>query len=110
MAAAYQGTYFEQTFIIKDENEVVIDLSGYTFEADVRSSVTDTTTLVTLSTGAGIDIVSAAAGSLKVSFTAAQTLLLPLGRVVFDLHHLNASPGPTFLFRATVRVKQSVTR
>jgi hypothetical protein len=110
MMAAYQGTYWEQTFALTDEEGDAIDLSGFTFEADVRSSVTSDETLFTLTSGDGIDIVDAGAGRLKVSMTAARTDLCPIGRVVFDVHHLNADPGPAFLFRATLKVKQSVTR
>ena len=108
--AAYQGTYYDQTFILKDENGTVINLTGYTFEADVRSSVDSTTTLFTLTSGSGLDIVVAASGTLKVSLTAARTLLCAVGSVVLDVHHLNASPGPIFLFRVKLKIKQSVTR
>ncbi len=108
--SVYQGTYYECTFIIQDSDGVAINLTGYTFEADVRTAVASTTTLFTLTSGAGIDIVSPLDGTLKVSMTAGQTVLCPIGSVVFDVHHLNATPGPTFLFRGTVKVRQSVTR
>ena len=108
--AIYQGTYFEQTFALTDENDAAINLTGFTFEADVRATVASSTTLFTLTSGSGLDIVSAAGGTLKVSMTAVQTALLAVGRIVLDVHHLNASPGPVFLFRVSAKVRQSVTR
>jgi hypothetical protein len=108
--AVLQGTYYSQILAFTDENDLSIDITGYTFEADFRTSVTSGTTLFTLTSGDGLDISDAVDGELQLALSAERTDMLPAGRVVADIHHLNASPGPVFLCRLSFLVKKSVTR
>jgi hypothetical protein len=110
--AIYPGLHYTQVFAIQNEDGSAVDLTGMEFEADFRESVDAEDTVITLtSADSGFSIESPASdGRLRMSLTAEQTLTLPEGKLVFDVLQSNASPGPDFLFRATIKVKQTVTR
>ena len=107
----YRGTYWSQTFTLTDADGVAIDITGYEFEADLRDAVADADSLLNLTTAnGGFAVTTAASGIFIMTVTAAQSLLLPLKRLVFDVHRTDADPGPRWLFRAKVLVRESATR
>jgi hypothetical protein len=108
--AIYQGTYYAKSFIIKDTDGVVQDISGWEFEADLRDRV-DTEVLLTLTTAnGGFVVIDGAAGRFELRITADLTVDLPKAKLVFDVLRTDASPGPVWLFAAKVPVRQPVTR
>jgi hypothetical protein len=105
----YQGTLYEAFFTFTETDLTTpVDISTWTFEADFRQYVESTTTLLTITSG--FEVVDGATGRLRLQLLAAETELLPEGKVVFDVHRTDDDPGPRWLFRGTVKVRQSVTR
>lgn len=108
--AIYQSTAFNVIFTIK-QNSTAVDITGWTFEADFRTSADSSTTLLTLTTAnTGFTITSAGSGLVRMTLTAVQTAMLPVGKVVFDVMRTDISPGPERLFGASTKVKLPVTR
>lgn len=108
--AIFKGHHYTATFTLEDDAGAAIDITGFTFEADFRQNIDDEEPAFTLTTGDGFTTLDAPAGRLQMDITAARTEMLELGRVLFDVTHANASPGPDWMFRCSVKVKQSVTR
>lgn len=107
---AFQGTYYTRTFALKQDG-VAIDISGWTFEAQVRYQVDDDEALLTLTTAnGGVVTIDGSSGRLALAITADQTAALPEGRVVFDVLRTDADPGPLWQFGGQFIVKQPVTR
>jgi len=109
--AAYQGTYYSAYFTIADDDDVAITITTWEFKAQFRASVGSEDVLVELTTAnGGFTVIDGANGRLQLALTSAQTLLLPVGKVVFDIHRTDSAPVPKWLCRGTLKVKQSVTR
>lgn len=108
--AAFQGTYYAQYFTVKSDG-VAVNITGWTFRAMIRRQLDDEEELVELTTAnGGLTITDAANGRVRFALTAAQTELLPVGRVVFDLMRTDPANGPLILCSGKFRVKQPVTR
>jgi uncharacterized protein YdgA (DUF945 family) len=108
---AYQGTYYAKQLTFQDSDGNAVDISGQTFEMDIRDQADDTTALVTLTTeNDGLVITDGAAGELEIRITAANTDLLPVGKMVFDILRTDSDPGPTWMVGGSFKVKQPITR
>lgn len=112
MTVCYQGAHFTRVFSLTETDEVTpVDISGWTFEAQLREQVDDDEALVTLTSGdGGFTIVDGPGGRLKIIITAAQSVDLPVGRLAFDVLRTDISPGPVWIFGGRIPVKQPVTR
>lgn len=101
-----RGDTWRNTFIVKDDNGVVIDLTGYTFFVQVRRVADDPETpLLDLSIGNGLTV-TAVDGQIDL---VAQTESLDAGDYVWDLQANNGSIVETLLAGAWQLV-QDVTR
>jgi hypothetical protein len=109
----YRGAAWSQGFVLKYKSSgLPINISAWTFRAEFQVKASDAVALVQLTTSnGGITITDGANGKFTMSMTgggvAGQTDGLPLGRIVFDVVRTDTepSPGPTYLFGGTVRVK-----
>lgn len=110
--AAYQGTYYAIAFQLLDSaGDPYADITSWEFSADIRDNRTDSTEELSLTTAnGGFVVTSGANAQFEMRMTAAQTLSLPTGRMVFDVLRTDASPGPVYLFGGSFKVKQPVTR
>lgn len=110
-AAVYQKTAYTLNFTFKDDNEVVIDITGWQFASHIKDARADATALVTLTTAnGGFVVTDGPNGRLDMILTAAQTNLLPVGSMVFDLLRTDSSPGPVYYLGGDFRVKRPVTQ
>lgn len=73
-----QGQTVQFSFVFKDEEDVVIDLSGYSAECKVRNNGGDLVASMTAT-------ITAAAGLVVLSLTDLQTKVLPVGTLYYDL-------------------------
>jgi hypothetical protein len=106
----YQGTYYAVSFTFKDSDDAVINITGYTFEADFKESRTDTAALVSLTTAnGGFVVTDGPNGMMEMRLTAVQTALLPVGRIVFDVLRTDPASSPVYQFGGSFRVKRPVT-
>lgn len=108
---AYIGTYIQFPFVLKDRStDAAIDLTGWTFEAQVKQRREDDTALLTLtSANGGFYITGAANGRVEMRITAELSATLPTGRLVFDVLRTDADPGPLWLFGGSFRTRTPVT-
>jgi len=110
----YQGTYFSKTFAFKYPKGhalagQAVDITDWTFAAQLRDRV-DTDVLLELTTADGnFEVTDGEGGLLLMKILAADTTDLPLVKLVFDVLRTDQSPGPIWLFRGKLPVKQSAT-
>jgi hypothetical protein len=110
-AAVYQGTAYTLNFTFEDDDDVVIDITGWTFAADIKDTRADETALVSLTTAnGGFTVTDGPNGRLEMVLTAEQTDLLPEGGMVFDLLRTDSDPGPVYYLGGSFRVKRPVTQ
>lgn len=76
----YRGTTFAQTFICQDDSHVAVNLTGWTAHALVR---TDPQKHIVLDLNPVIT--NGPAGTVSISFTDEETVLLAPGEFVWDL-------------------------
>jgi hypothetical protein len=108
---AYQGTYYVKQLTFTDSAGDAVDISSYEFEMDIRDQADDSASLVTLTTAnGGLVVTDGPAGELEIRITAVNTLLLPVGKMVFDILRTDSSPGPTWMVGGSFKVKQPITR
>lgn len=74
-----QGTDYSTTITLTDEQDSVIDLAGYTANAQMKKTYTSSNS-VTFTT-----VVSAAQGLVTLSLTDTQTANITPGRYVYDV-------------------------
>jgi hypothetical protein len=108
---AYRGTLYRKTFVIMDKaTKTPVPITNWTFEAHVKDQRDDETALLELTTGnGGFTVLDAPNGRFEMKLTAAQTLTLPVAKMVMDVLRTDISPGPVYLFGAAFKVKTPVT-
>jgi hypothetical protein len=85
-----QGATFTLTLQWLDENEVAVDLTGYTARMHVRKTVKSSTTLIELTTANNRIVLTPLTGTIDLVLTATETAGLTDGGV-YDLELV--SPG-----------------
>lgn len=109
--AVYQGTTWVRHLHLKDEDGVAVNINGWTFRAHIRDNADDTTELLELTTaGGGFAVVDPENGEFTMTITAAQSVLLPEGTMVFDILRTDPADGPYFVVAGKFKVRQPVTR
>ncbi len=105
----YKGATLDRTFTWKDAIGNVIDLSGYTAEAQIRlRHGASGDPLVTLSTGNSKIVLGGTAGTIQLLMTAVATAALTFGVAVWDLE-LTSGAVVTRLLEGNVLVHSEVT-
>jgi hypothetical protein len=97
-----QGTTFDTSVSLTDENGDALDLSGYSANAQIRkwySSTNSTAFSTALSTG-----------TISLSLTSTQTSALEPGRYVYDIIIRSSSNSVTRVVEGIVTVTPRVTR
>jgi len=83
-----------------------LDVSDYTFQAQIRATDTSSTVIATFT----IDTTDAATGNIVLSLTAAQTLALTAGSYFWDLRCVDANSVVSRWVSGTATVAGTITR
>lgn len=114
MAAATYNTTIDQgadwyiNFTYENPNGTPVNITGYTAALQVRTSPLAKTTVLSLTTGAGITI-TGATGLIACHATAAQTTAITDGKYAYDLE-ITGSGIVTRIIQGTIQVSPQVTR
>lgn len=108
---AFQSDYYARGFVLKDRTTALpTNITGWALQAQIRENLDEAVLLDLTTANGGLVITSGTGGRLEIRITAAQTALLPVGRVLFDVRRTGITPGPLWLFGGSFKVKQPVTR
>lgn len=106
----YQGTSFNQQFTWKDENDTLINLTGYTARMMARTSVDEPTPFITLTTANGGIALGGAAGTITLIMSDTATSALTTTSGVYDLELVSGGGVVTRLLQGNLMVSNEVTR
>lgn len=114
MAALYnttieKGATFRKTFVWRDSDGELVDLTGFTARMQIRRSVTSSTAEVSLTSSSGI-VLGTTNGQAQVTISATVTAALEFTSGVYDLEFEDADGFVTRLVEGSVQVKPEVTR
>lgn len=99
-----QGTTFQTTINVTDENDEIVNLTGYTGAAQLRKHFTSTTSYAfTVS-------ISPTIGTVTLSMTANATANVAGGRYVYDCELTDTNGAVTRLIEGIATVTPQVTR
>lgn len=99
-----QGTTFQTTINVTDENDEIVNLTGYTGAAQLRKHFTSTTSYAfTVS-------ISPTIGTVTLSMTANATANVVGGRYVYDCELTDTNGAVTRLIEGIATVTPQVTR
>ena len=99
-----QGTTFQTTINVTDNNDDIVNLTGYTGAAQLRKHFTSTTSY------AFAVAISPAIGTVTLSMTANSTANVVAGRYVYDCELTDTNGAVTRLLEGIVTVTPGVTR
>lgn len=105
-----QGATFSRTITWKDSRKQVIVLTNYTARMQVRSEVTASTVLISLTTENGRISIDAPLGQVHLTITATDTSALPAGKYVYDLELVSPTGVVNRIVEGNFLVKAEVTR
>jgi len=105
-----QGARFDPVLTWKDENGVVINLTGWTARMQIRASKSEAAFLIELTTENGGITLGGAAGTISLVITGTATAAITWTKGVYDLEMVSPSGYPTRLVEGTVKVKTEVTK
>lgn len=97
-----QGTTFNTSFIVADENDELIDFTGYTANSQMRKSYSS-------STSYAFTVAASNAGVVTLSMSANTTNSISAGRYVYDVEVENAGVRSR-IAEGIVTVTPQVTR
>ena len=101
-----QGADFERTVQIKDKDGTVVDITGDTFNGDIRKRHNSATQTEDFS----ISIADAANGKITVSISNSQTSAMEAGEYVYDILWTPAFAKSIRLLEGIATVSPGVTR
>lgn len=99
-----QGTDYEVTLTLTDENGNILDLSNSNTAAQIRKSYTS------LSFTEFATSINSSAGEISLSLTADQTGALEAGRYVYDVELTDATNSVSRIVEGVVTITPQVTR
>lgn len=105
-----QGATFRYKFAWVDAKKRAIDLTGFTARMQIRSSVSDPTVLVELTTENNGLIITPATGIVALHMSATQTADLNWTKGVYDIELIAVNGEVYRLVSGSVTVLQEVTR
>lgn len=105
-----QGATFVRNLSWLDENELPINLFGFTARMQVRATTQAATPLVTLTTDNGGIVLTPATGGIRLYLSAQATDSLPARKAVYDLEMVGADGTVTRLVQGSFTIVPQVTR
>jgi hypothetical protein len=100
-----QGSSFESTIDITDNENNPVNLTGYTFRGQIRKTYTSTT-----SVSFTITSISPASGSIQLALSAEQTSGIKAGRYLYDVEIISSTNIVTRVIEGQIEVTPRVTR
>ncbi len=105
-----KGNDFNHIITVK-QNDVLLDMTNYTFQMQIRKCIDDTAFLIELTDSNGrIDISLAAQGDIILTIDKIDTALLEETKGVFDLRMTDTNLDTTTILQGVVEISQNVTR
>jgi hypothetical protein len=105
-----KGATFSKEIRYKDENEALINLTGYTARMHIRETIDSSTTIVTLTTENGGITLGGVAGTIILTISAADTAAITQNTGVYDLEIISGGGLVTRLLEGEVQFTDNVTR
>jgi hypothetical protein len=109
-----QGTRYTRNFAFRYESTgAPIDITSWLFKGMIRDSREDVDPVVEITSENGsFTIVDGPNGRLQFTLSPEQTIILPVGRMMFDVERVDliATQGPIWLFEASFQTKKPITR
>jgi len=106
-----QGSTFNRTFTLKDDDEVVIDISGYRADMQIRNDKEAVTTILVCSTaGSYLTIPVGTDGVIELSVPASVTSTLDFDIGVYDLETSTSAGVVVRLLEGNCTLSKEVTR
>lgn len=105
-----QGVTTSKSFVWKDSEGTVIDLTGYSARMQIRSSIDSTTTLLSATNANGQLVITAAQGKVTLTLTATETAALDFSTGVYDLELVSNAGVVTRLVEGSVTLSKEVTK
>jgi hypothetical protein len=99
-----QGSTFDVTFDLTDENGDPLNLIGYTVSSQLRKHYSSTNSVSFSCSTSGAN------GNVTIALTANQTSSIPNGRYVYDLELTNVDGTVSRIIEGIVTVTPQVTR
>lgn len=99
-----QGTTFQTSINVTDENDDVVDLTGYSAVAQMRKHYTSSNSFAFTTS------ISPSIGVVTLSMTANATNLITAGRYMYDCELTDPNGAVTRLVEGIVTVTPGVTR
>lgn len=103
-----QGATFSRTITVRNADESLLNLTGYTARMQIRREYSSTNVMLSLTTENGKITLGGAAGTIQLNASAADTTTLTHDGV-YDLELVNGAVVNR-LIRGIVRVNPEVTR
>lgn len=101
-----QGSTFSTTVFVKNDDETVFDLTGFTAAGQIRKSYSSSTAV-----DFTLEIANPASlGQINASLTPAQTSTLEEGRYVYDIEVTTSGGTVTRVIEGLITVSPQVTK
>jgi hypothetical protein len=104
-----QGATFNLVMTWKIDG-VAVNLTGYTARLQARVDVSDTATVLSMTTAGGGITLGGAAGTITLDQTATQTTALTVGSFVYDLELVSSANVVIRLLQGELLISAEVTR
>ena len=104
------GATFGIVITWRDENDALVDLTGYTARMQIRETAKDAAQIIELTTENGRIALGGALGTITLSIAVADTEAITDERGAYDLELINPSTEVTRLIKGQVTFPSNVTR
>ena len=105
-----QGATLSAQFIWTDEEDALINLTGYTARLKAREGIDSTNAFLDLTTENGGITLGGAAGTITLNMTAAATAALTTQIGFYDLELISGASFVTRLLQGRIIISREVTR
>lgn len=105
-----KGATFDVTLTYKDENEVVINLTGYTARLQIRDTQDAASFIHEMTTANGGIVLGGVAGTIQLIISDTDTTAFTETTGVYDLELISSGGAVTRLVEGTVTFYEEVTR
>lgn len=105
-----QGIPFTQDFIVKDENNVNVDLTGYSARMHFRLNYNDSTIRLDANTTNGKLVIDTVNSKCSIALSEADTASLVFQKYVYDIELVNPSNVPKRMVQGSVTIDLEVTK